>query len=593
MRSAQWFFGLAAVALATSGCGAPSPAAGAFTPRDAATPDATSASTIRVTTERGGDVDDGLCSLVEAIAAANSGMAVNTGDCPAGTGSAVIELPPGTYETETTLELTRPVEIRGAGMGKSIIVVAGDALGCSVRVAAPGIAVHLIGLTLRQASDGAAPGSLTGVCVTAGTLRLRHGRVTGFTAGGMRAEAAPGATAKLEIFNSLIDGNSNRGNGGGIAYIGADSWISVDQSSIVNNTSDGMGGGIFGHGGTNANYIINVTISGNVARRGGGIAARIRDLTYFGLYWVTVADNRARETGGGLHVESEGLGAHGTTTSSIITRNVADGDAAQANLNADWGEGLSCTSSLLHVSALPQPPPNLFGSCLYDVADAKLGPLMDMGGFDHLPIYGLLPGSPAIDAFDKTRLVEERDSWSEGSGDPSLGSGPGEVPRWTLFVDGVEDTRSDLGAYEFNPRWEAELLSVAELSAAGHAAVGIATGASHGAAAILEAAAAGAFVTYQVPFPEAGRHAISVRIRTASDASRFQLLVGDAPAGPFVPVAVPQDAYSASEAWETIKMGQLDVTAPGQKYFRFAIIGKHDLSTGYALGLDYMLVTRQ
>src|SRR5262249_34895444 len=232
-------------------------------------------------------------------------------------------------------------------------------------------------------------------------------------------------------YNSLVDGNTNPGDGGGVAFVGADSMLSIDQSSIVGNTSGGAGGGGVASRGSDAAYIINTTGSGHLARRGGGVAAHILDLTYFGLYWSTVAENHALEVGGGLHVTGDSLDAHGTTTSSIIAANAADGDAAQANMNADWPPGLSCTSSTVDLSALPGRPLSIAASCRYDVAVVGLGPLMDMGGADHLPLHPLLPGSPAIDAGGTPRpsgLAEERDGWNEAAGDPPLGTDPGDTP---------------------------------------------------------------------------------------------------------------------------------------------------------------------
>src|SRR5262249_38230374 len=157
--------------------------------------------------------------------------------------------------------------------------------------------------------------------------------------------------------------------------------------------------------------IFNTTVSGNVARRGGGIAARIPDVTYFGVYWSTVTQNRAVEVGGGLHLTGEGLDAHGTATTSVVAANSAQGDAAQGHLNADGRPGFSGPSPIRDLSLLPATPVDVGDSCRFDVSDVRLGPLMDMGGADPLPVHALLPGSPAVDATDMTRpfgLVEQR-----------------------------------------------------------------------------------------------------------------------------------------------------------------------------------------
>lgn len=542
------------------------------------------------------DLRDGLCSLSEAIAAVNGVTAVDSSDCSAATGNDVIVVPAGIYETLATLELSESVELRGAGMGDSVIAFGGD-LACGVRATSPGKEVRLTSLTLRPSALGRLASSMTGICVTAGTVRLRHARVSGFSAGGLRAQGPPGGYPKLEIYNSLVDGNKNRADGGGIAFVGAESSISIDQVSIVNNTSDGMGGGLFAAGGKNANYIFNTTISGNVARRGGGVAVHILDLTYFGLYWSTIVHNQALDVGGGLHVEGNSLDAHGTASDSIVAENSAVNDAAQANLNAHPPPGFSCTSSFVELSGLADKPLNVDDSCRFDRVDLRLGPLMDMGGADHLPVHALLAGSPAIDALDDVRpqeVLQQRDSWNGAAGDPPLGTGPGETARWTLFgPDRDQNPFSDAGAYEYDPRWETELLSLAERAPADPAAVTGSGGFSHGAATRLQAGAVGDFVTYRVPVPESGRHAVSVGVGSGTDAAQFRLLVGDTLAGPYLPVGDVQEGYATVEGARTLQLGEVEFASFGQKFFRFEVAGKNRDSSGYALVLDFLSVIKQ
>jgi hypothetical protein len=599
---------LAAAALAAAGC-VPPPGGVAIPPGDAATEagadggapdnapdlDPSGRHIIRVNTTAAGSADDGRCSLAEAIRASNTHAAVDDGDCPAGTGNDLILLPDGAFDVRNTLEPTESVEIRGAGRTSTVIAFASDALTCGVRLATPGKSVRLTDLWLTPLPTRPAPPALTGVCVTAGTLRIRHARVSGFTAGGLRAEAPETTDAKLELFNALVDGNTNAGDGGGIAFAGAGAWITVHESAIVGNTSGGMGGGIFVAGGTNANYIINSTLSGNVARRGGAVAAAIRDQTYVGIIGSTVAYNRALEVGGGLHITASATGAgHAFTTGAIVASNVADADPAQANLNADWEAGFSCTSSLFYLAGLARQPPNFMDSCRYDIADAKLGPLMDMGGADHLPMHALLPGSPAIDAVEREgeiELLEQRDSWNNEAGDPPLGTAPGETPPWKIFGRRFEgNTHLDIGAFEFNPRWEAELLTFA---GGKHSVVTSPPGLSNGAGTRLAAAAAGAVVVYEVPVPEAGRYAITTRTGTGGDVGSWRLDVADTTAGPYVPVGAVQDGYASADGWQSAALGTIDFAAPGRKLFRFEVTDRNAASSGYNLTLDYLMVTKQ
>jgi CSLREA domain-containing protein len=59
--------------------------------------------TITVSTTADAVADDGECSLREAIAAANtdSPSGSSAGECPAGSGSDVVSVPPGTYNLTT------------------------------------------------------------------------------------------------------------------------------------------------------------------------------------------------------------------------------------------------------------------------------------------------------------------------------------------------------------------------------------------------------------------------------------------------------------------------------------------------------------
>jgi hypothetical protein len=479
-------------------------------------------------------------------------------------------------------------------MNATTVSFAGVPSGCAVHLFGGELTVR--GLTLEQGDTGAGV-ELTGACASAGTLRVRDARVTGFSGGGLLALAATGDTAKLEVLKALIDGNTSSGNGGGVAFSTPGSWIWIAESAIVNNVSRGLGGGVFAAGGTNANYIFNTTISGNQAWRGGGIAGLVPAQTYLGLYWCTVADNRASDAGGGLYVQAAGEAAHTLLVGDVVVDNLADADAAQANLNADWTSDVLCTFSLLYAAGLarwPNATPD--GSCLYGVADARLGPLMDMGGANHLPLHPLLPGSPAIDAIDEANSIEpleQRDTWNMAAGDPPLGTDVGETPPWTVWGRARDgDDLDDMGAYEFSSRWEAELLVVADVSAADYTVVTAPAGLSHGAGTLLAARGPGDYVTYEVPVPEPGSYAISVGMVASSAAGELALSIADGEAAPFAPLGDVVDAYAPADALRSAAVGTVSFAAPGRKLVRAAVAGKNDASGGYDLLIDEIEVTK-
>lgn len=86
------------------------------------------ATTYNINTTNVDLVDDGKCSLAEAVQAINTLLAVNTNDCPAGTETNNnINIPSGTFTSPTVykatrvLRLRRSVSIVGGGMDKTII----------------------------------------------------------------------------------------------------------------------------------------------------------------------------------------------------------------------------------------------------------------------------------------------------------------------------------------------------------------------------------------------------------------------------------------------------------------------------------------
>lgn len=589
-------------AILVSGCGVakPAPCAGPHCPAadaaiaadaaatDAVATDAQLSSLITVTTTTDQDGDDGLCSLAEALAAAETGRAVNSDDCPGGAPDVVILLGGGTYSVKRGLHPRRSLEIRGAGMRVSLLRAVDNPAGCAVTVSDASATVRLTNLTL----DGADSNGLAGVCVTAGELWMRHVRVTGFGAGGVLTR---GSTS---IFNSLIDGNSSAVDGAGIALAGDAARLFVEQSAIVNNVSQARGGGVFATG-VGLNSIKNTTISGNSARRGGGVAILMGDGGYLALYSTTVAHNRASEAGGGLFQQAaDGVTVNTILNGDVVANNVADADPVQNNLNADWGSQFTCTSSLFHVGGLPRPPPNVSDSCLYDVADARLGPLMNMGGLDGLPLHALLPDSPAVDAVDATgsaERIEQRDPWSGSAGDPQLGWGPGDTPPWTLFGrphDGDGDGRADedMGAFELNPRWESELLARTDPPGQQAASVVVTDpGAySHDAGINLPARGAGAQVTFSVPTAQPGKYAVRVGIKAAPTAGQFQVSLADPTGAAFVPLGPVQEGHAPTAEWRSAPLGPIEISAPGAAQVRFEMTGRNPASAGYELFVDFI-----
>ncbi|HEX5037175.1 MAG TPA: choice-of-anchor Q domain-containing protein [bacterium] len=228
-------------------------------------------------------VDDGSCSLREAITAANTDAAVDT--CAAGSGADEIVLAPGTYQLTTIstnenanadgdLDVTDELTMTGAGadpVAGTIIdgngAVTGDRV---IHVVGGSIGLQLFGITVQS---GLTAGDGGGIFVDFQNMlnlvdcRVLGNRTTAGTGGGVAV-----SFGALVVDNTVVSDNiANASSGGGIASDFGNILIVNDSSISGNETVLSGGGGIdttFG----------NVTIAGS-----------------------RVTDNKAGDSGGGIH----------------------------------------------------------------------------------------------------------------------------------------------------------------------------------------------------------------------------------------------------------------------------------------------------
>ena len=193
-----------------------------------------------------------LCTLPDAVAAHNTGAAVN--GCAAGSGDDVIR-----FDVTGTITIDEPLEI----MSGSLAIV-GPSFGCS-SVGSCGIVISGGGTTQIIVAD-------TGTTVVLDVLTLTNGFAAVGTGGG-GAVFANGTD--LGIFDSLLVNNQAEGflGGEGGAIFGEHGTIEITNSTLANNTAvpgalGSLGGAIFSFVPLT---ITNTTISGNSAGLGGGI----------------------------------------------------------------------------------------------------------------------------------------------------------------------------------------------------------------------------------------------------------------------------------------------------------------------------------
>jgi predicted outer membrane repeat protein len=245
-----------------------------------------------------------------------------------------------------------------------------------------------------------------------GTMIIITGTVQGnmafFSAGGILN------TGMLTITGSTISGNRTDnpghtgGSGGGIVNYGT---LTIQDSTISGNTApggdfEGYGGGIYGDN----NTITNSTITGNSARRGGGVAGGGN------IAHTTFSNNSASQAGGAIYLSFSSLELGNTILKAgvsgvnIFTTNGGSLITHGYNVCSDNGSGF------------------LNGPGDQINTDPMLGPLQNNGGptFTH----ELLKGSPAIDA-----------------GDPNFTPPPYYDQRGPVFWR-MRNGRIDVGSFE-------------------------------------------------------------------------------------------------------------------------------------------------
>ena len=372
---------------------------------------ARAATTISVnTTNDVMDAGDNLCSLREAIIAANidtpSGAGPN--ECPAGSGDDIINVPGGTYlltrvgsdddAQNGDLDLAASVTLSGAGLASTIIDGNGSVTIDRVFHVLTAT-VTISGVTVQKGNVvSSKPGG--GILNEFGTLTVTHSAVMSNTASGVVGGGgiANWIGRSLTVINSTVRGNSTTGSGGGIFNASQSSMVTIIGSTISGNTANSYGGAITNNC-LSSLTIVNSTLSANQARWDGGA---IYNCGMTNLYNVTIAYNTAdydgTDDGNGGGVSSPLGSGPLTSRNSVIALNTDASPSAQA---PDCGGTLASPSHTLvgnntGCSGITDGVNGNKVGAGANPLNPQLGPLQDNGGatFTH----ALLPGSPAINA---------------------------------------------------------------------------------------------------------------------------------------------------------------------------------------------------
>jgi len=317
--------------------------------------------TITVTSTDDVLADDGLCTLREAIIAANTNVPSGgmSGECRAGkpNGSDVITLANGaTYSL--TIDSTQEdnaadgdldILDNKAGMDLFIKVAKGGTATISQDASVDDRVLHILGgakvkidgLTL---TGGTADWSGGGI-FNAGTLIVNYSTISGNVAnygGGIYNDTS----GTLILAGSTVSGNTANVDGGGLENGGT---LTVDASTFSANSATYGGGGLFTYLGTVTIQNGSVfggdpnTGQGNTANYGGGIAVWSGNLS---LTDSTISGNTVSWVGGAIRNGSDGTVIISTST---ISNNSAEWDGGgilnEGAMTVDASEVLDNTAT--------------------------------------------------------------------------------------------------------------------------------------------------------------------------------------------------------------------------------------------------------
>ncbi|MBK7177693.1 MAG: DUF11 domain-containing protein [Chloroflexi bacterium] len=437
---------------------------------------------------------NGLCSLREAIQAANTDTAVDA--CAAGSGeNDVISIPAGHYlltladpvgvveengNATGDLDILHSVALVGAGSAQTIIdgngidrvfhqpgaatqvavsdvTVQGGDLGVGTSVNYSGGGFSLISgcaltltnvlVTQNQASPGQpllSSGGGGGIYNNGGQLTLQNATVSGNIAGFGGGVYNGG---RLTIINSSILSNQSTYYGAGIIHAGT-SDVNIQSSAISYNVAGSNGGGLYLTGGTT--NLTNVTVSHNRASQylGGGVWVYYEGVLAVNIDHSTIYANFAGTGGGIYNTHQQGLLMMGvaptapqagliTLKNSIVAANTGGNCGRSPQTSAFVSMGYNIDSA---------------NDCEFQAAsdqintDPTLGPLQDNGGPSQT--HGLRADSPAIDAADCA---------------DTLGNPVTVDQRGVVRPQGAA---CDSGSFEFVPGQNSDLRLVKSVSAA-------------------------------------------------------------------------------------------------------------------------------
>lgn len=419
--------------------------------------------TITVNSTADVEADDGTCTLREAIKAANLDTAsgATPGECPAGSGADVVNVPGGIiyFLSEGEILIWTDMEILGAGRNSTVIDAAGTSNIFRQTGSPNSLTIRDLGLrnSVGSALDWGGP-SGSGLAtidnvvfynnstlgrggainneweLSVTNCSFQSNRATGGTNnfGGAIDNAGTATITSSEFIGNQADISALTGGGGGAISGGG---LTIVDSSFVGNQAK-IGGALIISG---TNRISNSTFSYNSAQifKGGAIFATNSGTSIINstVSWNTNGGVDV-QTGGELYIQSStfyhNTGAANINGTITIKNSLLYSLSGGTNCNGimtSGGYNLDNNSTC-----------TLGGTGDVSGVDPLLGQLLDNGG--PTQTHALKYGSPAIDAGNPAGCTDDVSS-------PILTDQRG----WPRTMDGDVDGTAvcDIGSYEFEP----------------------------------------------------------------------------------------------------------------------------------------------
>ncbi len=532
------------------------------------------------------------CGLAEAIVAVNTRAAAY--GCSAGTGSDTIQLQAATYVALGTLQINRPVTIKGVNpdptrfVPGTTIAASGSVTGGALFYVAD---THgTMSVTFQNLDlEGGLLNGISGIWASGSsgtsTVHVLGSWVVAFSFSGMYANSF-----NVDVQDSYIANNTTPESGGGIFFDAGSHNLTVSRSTIDSNTASSNGGGITYYG-TGTSSLVSTIVTNNGSTLGGGVDIE-GDTGSFAISQSTIVYNGCsangpdyglQSCGGGvLSLSGDGTGNFSINASILAYANSDKPNAHDPDLDGDGVIGVS-NSDILITSGTRYSD---WGGNSHMGQDPLIesgagGEMIRLQGVYHIPInpFSPAPNSPIVDVLSTLSPAVD-----------ILG-----FPRGISKTTGLPgSTKFDMGAVEYDPNTETEALGVVGNSGS----YTTASGSSYSGGKIfqLKATKAGDYATFPIGTylvdgqPSRNYNFVAGFVQGPNEGMvQLEVSTDRTFATGVTAIGSRVDLYSNTTR---TYVRNYNVAIPLDNdfsyYIRLRVTGKNSASTGYAVYSDYV-----